>query len=172
MRLTDCTSAGGSPRRSGGRSSFRRTASASSSTARRTSREPAEAGPTNVFNYACTWSRSTLVSARNWRADSSPWPPCHITVSSRVFALAKNRIIGRIPGSPGRSPSLKLVRSAYVFCASISRGFHSHGLARLERGRRRRASRPRPGGIRGASFGQGRYVVASQAGELSSTGNA
>ena len=41
----------------------------------------------------------------------------------------KNRIIGRTPGSPGRSPSLQLVRPASVFCASISRGFHSHGLA-------------------------------------------
>ncbi len=41
----------------------------------------------------------------------------------------KNSIIGRTPGSPGRSPSLQPVRPASVFCASVSRGFRSHGLA-------------------------------------------
>ena len=35
----------------------------------------------------------------------------------------KNRIIGGTPGSPGRSPSLPLVRPASLFCASISRVF-------------------------------------------------
>jgi hypothetical protein len=42
----------------------------------------------------------------------------------------KNRIIGRTPHSPGRSPSLQSVRPTSVFCARISGGFHSHGLAR------------------------------------------
>jgi hypothetical protein len=121
MRLTDCTSAGGSPPRPGaGRAPA--APRASSSAARDTCGEPAEAGATSVFRNACTWSRSTLVSAWIWRADRAPWPQYNFTASSRVFALPWC-------SSSGRLPSLQPVRPASVFCASISRGFHSHGLA-------------------------------------------
>ena len=111
MRLTDCTSAGGSPPRPGaaGAPAAPRT---SSSTARDTSGEPAEAGATSVFKERLhlepldPGQRLELASRLG-----APWPPCHITASSRVFALPSCRYgpESRSPHNGGRFAALGLL---------------------------------------------------------------
>jgi hypothetical protein len=55
---------------------------------------------------------------RGWRNEGGP------------RSKRKDRVIGRTPGSPGRSSSLSLVRPGLVLCAGISRSFHPHVLTR------------------------------------------
>jgi hypothetical protein len=53
---------------------------------------------------------------RGWRNEDGP------------RSRRKNRVIERTPGTPGRPPSLALVRPRSVLCAGISRILHSHIL--------------------------------------------
>ena len=73
--------------------------------------ELAESGATSVSSNACTWRRTTQISAWNWRAESAPWPPCRITASSRVFALPSCRYEPELlsPHNGGRFVALGLV---------------------------------------------------------------